>query len=134
MDIMTPPRQQAAKKLFDKVPGLAAAFLLGSAAGDRLRKGSDVDIAILPETGHSLPLNLRIELAVQLEDIFKRQVDLGILDQRNLIYVKEAYLKGRCIYSRNDFQRDLFGATALGLYAELKENRREVESAYQTTG
>ncbi len=131
---MTPPQQQAVKELFDQVPCLAAAFLLGSAACGRLRQDSDVDIAILPQPGANLRLADRIQLAVQLEDVFKRKVDLGVLDHHNLIYAKEAYLSGHCIYCRNTFQRDLFGATALGLYAELKQTRREIEHAYQAAG
>ncbi len=111
-----------------------AAFLLGSAVSGRLRKDSDVDIAILPQPNANFRLADRLELAVRLEDVFKRKVDLGVLDHHNLIYAKEAYLTGRCIYCRNIFQRDLFGATALGLYAELKQTRREIEHAYQTTG
>jgi len=109
-----------------------AAFLLGSAVDGRMREESDIDIAILPAFGAVINGIDRARLAVTLEQIFGRQVDLGILDHNNLVYAKEAYLKGQRIYCRNSFRCGLFGATALGMYAALREARREVEHAYQS--
>ena len=72
----------------------------------------------------------RVALAARLSRRCRRDVDLGILDTDNLIYAKEAYLNGICIHCRDPFQRDRFGADALGLYLELRESRHEVEHAY----
>lgn len=109
-----------------------AAFVLGSAAHGRMRSDSDIDIAILPSSDGTLNGIDRVRLAMTLEEILGRQVDLGILDHSNLVYAKEAYLRGKRIYCRNAFHCGLFGASALGMYADLREARREVEHAYQT--
>ncbi len=107
-----------------------AAFLLGSAVHGQMRSDSDIDIAVLPAS--AIPSGLdRVRLAIKLEQVFNRQVDLGILSHNNLVYAKEAYLNGHRIYCRDAFRCELFGATALGLYADLREARREVEHAYR---
>lgn len=111
--------------------GMIAAFLLGSAARGEMRNDSDVDIAVLTKDRRRLSAFEKVELAVELGRICGRDVDVGVLDTRNLVYAREAYLTGRCVYCSDIFQRDMFGATALGLYAELKENRKEVEDAYR---
>ena len=116
---------------FRSFPWVAAAFMLGSAARGCQRADSDVDVAVLPGPDDKPTVLERVELAVQLEGILHRDIDLGILSTDNLVYAKEAYLTGRCIYSRNEFHRDLFGATALGLYAGLRQERREIEDAYR---
>lgn len=108
-----------------------AAYVLGSAVNGPLRSDSDIDIAILPSAHAVLDAFGRIRLGIELEKIFMRQVDIGILDHNNLIYAKEAYLNGRRIYCRDTFRSELFGASALGMYAELREARKEVESAYE---
>jgi hypothetical protein len=54
-----------------------------------------------------------------------------VLDTTNLVYAKEAYLNGECIFCRDSLRRDLFGATVLGEYLDLREVRQEVEHAYQ---
>ncbi|KXB05589.1 hypothetical protein AKJ51_04935 [candidate division MSBL1 archaeon SCGC-AAA382A20] len=111
---------------------IAAAFLLGSAAREEMRSESDVDIAILVEPEATFTGKDQVDLVIALEQIFGRKVDLGILDHDNLIYAKEAYTKGRCIYCNDSFYRDLFGATTFGMYADLRESRKEIEDAYRT--
>jgi predicted nucleotidyltransferase len=110
---------------------ITAAFLLGSAARNQLRPDSDVDIAILLKPGTSVSPFEKINLAARLGELCAREVDLGMLESRNLVYAREAYLTGECIYCRDVFVKDLFGATILGLYATLKECRKEVEDAYR---
>jgi predicted nucleotidyltransferase len=110
---------------------ITAAFLLGSAVRDALRPDSDVDIALLPEAGTTLTGFDRANIAADLAALVHRDVDLGVLDTTNLVYAKEAYLNGECIFCRDSLRRDLFGATVLGEYLDLREVRQEVEHAYQ---
>lgn len=109
-----------------------AAFIMGSAARGTSRADSDFDLAILPVNTAAFTAFDRVSLTVQIEELVGCPVDIGILDHKNLVYAKEAYLTGRNIYCREPFRCGLFGATALGLYAELREARKEVEDAYQT--
>ncbi|MCD6584136.1 MAG: nucleotidyltransferase domain-containing protein [Desulfobacteraceae bacterium] len=109
---------------------VAAAYLFGSAVNGELRPDSDIDIAVLSVPGIFLTQMDLLKLSSQFEDHCGREVDIGILSSKNLIYTKEAILNGKCIYENGDIYCRLFAATALGLYAQLKKERREVEDAY----
>lgn len=111
-------------------PDVAAAYLLGSAAEGRLRADSDVDIAVLPMDPQGLPALERIRLAAELGSILGREVDLGILTTRNLVYAKEAVTRGRRIFDRDHTVTARFEMYALSMYASLQEARREVLRAY----
>lgn len=109
---------------------ILAAFLHGSVAKECARPDSDIDIALLPSPGKSIPLRTRLELAGELEIIFGRPVDLGELTIHNLIYAKEVISTGQQIFTQNAFESDRFSATALAMYAELQQQRKEVLYAY----
>jgi predicted nucleotidyltransferase len=109
---------------------VAAAYLLGSAAEGRLRPESDVDIAVLPVAPDGLPLADRLSLAAELSRIAGREVDLGVLTTRNLVYAKEAVTGGRLIFDGDHAATATFEMYALSMYASLQEARREVLRAY----
>ena len=111
---------------------IVAAYLLGSIVGGRLHPQSDIDLAILPDPPKSYPTADRLLLAARLQDELPLEVDIGILGMHDLIYSTQAIIHGQCIYSRDRFKKDLFAATCLALYAELKRQRIEVEDAYRT--
>ncbi|MBN2808329.1 MAG: nucleotidyltransferase domain-containing protein [Deltaproteobacteria bacterium] len=122
------------KRLQQELAGeerFTAAFLLGSVVRSQLRSGSDVDVSILLQPGTSFSSFEKIDLAVRLGELCGRELDIGILEFRNLVYAREAYLAGECIYCRDVFAKDLFGATILGLYAALKWCRKVAEDAYR---
>jgi predicted nucleotidyltransferase len=110
--------------------GVAAAYLLGSAAEGRLRAESDVDIALLPVRGASLGGLARVNLAADLELLLGRPVDLGLLHTGNLVYAKEAVAHGRLLFERDRKERIRFAGLVFAMYADLQENRREVIRAY----
>lgn len=108
----------------------AAAYLFGSVSRNEDRPESDVDIALLPLPDYSLSQLDRLKLNNIFEEICGRKVDIGILTSNNLIYTKEAVLKGNLIYCQDKAFCDLFVATVLGLYAQFRTERKEVEDAY----
>ena len=107
-----------------------AAYLLGSAAANRLRGDSDVDVAILPIRGMEISAERRIALTGELAGIFSRSVDLGVLSTRNVVYAKEAITKGRILFARDPSVIARFAMLVLSMYASLQEARREVLRAY----
>ena len=109
-----------------------AVYLLGSGARDALRPDSDLDLALLLANGKAMSVGERVQLAVDLEVVAGRTVDIGVLTHDNLIYAKEAITSGRCVFHRSIFRRDLFAATAMSLYGQLRFERREIENAYRT--
>lgn len=111
---------------------IVAAYLLGSIVGGRLHPQSDIDLAIFPDHPKSYVTSDRLLLAARLQDELPLEVDIGILGTHDLIYSTQAIIHGHCIYFRDRFKKDLFAATCLALYAELKRQRIEVEDAYRT--
>lgn len=111
-------------------PGIDAAFLMGSAATGRMRTGSDVDIALLPARGDTLPATRLADLAADLEVLAGRPVDLGILHSANLVYAKEAIAHGRLLFERDRNTTARFAMHTLSMYAALQEDRKEVLNAY----
>lgn len=108
----------------------AAAYLLGSAATGRLRGDSDVDIALLPSDGATIPVLDRLALGAELSAIVGREVDIGVLSMSNLVYAKEAVARGRLIFERDHVVTARFAMYVLSMYASLQEARREVLRTY----
>lgn len=111
---------------------IAAAYLLGSILTTNYRNDSDVDLAILLTPGPEMHLLERLELAADLETHLGHPVDIGVLSTRDLVYAKEAIVRGRCIFSKDSAFKNLFAATALSLYFQLRRQRKEVEDAYNS--
>jgi predicted nucleotidyltransferase len=107
-----------------------AAYVLGSAAADRLRPDSDIDVAILPSARGRLSIEERLALTAELTRIFGRTVDLGVLSTANVVYAKEAVTSGKLVYERDPLTTARFAMLTLSMYASLQEARREVLRAY----
>ena len=109
-----------------------AAYLLGSVIHGSMHSDSDIDLAILPVVPRSYTTMEVLGLASRLQDELDYEIDVGILGTHDLIYSSQAILRGKCIFERNEYEKDLFAATCLSLYLELKRQRIEVEHVYQT--
>lgn len=107
-----------------------AFYLLGSAAQDRLRHDSDVDIALMPMPGTVISSVERAGIANALSYRLRRTVDLGELSTRNLVYANEVLHTGALLYSRDPAATALIAASLLGLYLEFNERRQEVIGAF----
>ncbi|HSA32762.1 MAG TPA: nucleotidyltransferase domain-containing protein [bacterium] len=116
--------------LLKKERRILAAYLLGSAAKGTLRPDSDIDIALMFVPGKIMSGVERGELAAELSLLLHREVDLGVISSRNLVYARESILTGRRIFSRNDTVADLYAATLLGLYAQFHYERRGILHGY----
>ncbi len=111
---------------------ILAIYLLGSAATGTLRADSDIDLGIMIEPGLKISALKRIKLANSLSYKIKRIVDMGEISSKNLIYAREALLKGILIYSKNQNRVNLYRANLLGLYIQFNFDRQEVVDAYRT--
>lgn len=104
--------------------------MLGSAATNRLRPDSDIDVAVLPSGRTGLPIEERLALTAELTKIFGRSIDLGVLSTANVVYAKEAVTTGRLVFDRDPRVTSRFAMLTLSMYASLQEARREVLRAY----
>jgi len=111
------------------LPSLVAAYLHGSATKGRLRKESDLDIALLLAENRNSGANLS-QLGADLELIVGRPVHLGVLSLDSLIYAAEVYQHGWELICLNREQHDRFFMRLLSTYADYNFARREVLSSY----
>jgi predicted nucleotidyltransferase len=110
---------------------VAALYLLGSAARGTLRADSDIDLAILPESGCAPGPVERAQLAGQIAYTIGREVDLGLVSSQNLVYSRQALLTGRLLFSRDLYYTELMAASLLGLYDRFQGERKELIDAYR---
>lgn len=121
---------EAAKRRLQKESAICAAFLHGSAVQGCLRPDSDVDISLLLKPHMNIPPQHRLSLTGELESLFGRPVDLGILSTNNLVYAKEVIKQGQELFTENSFFSERFFSVCLSMYADLQQDRKEVLHAY----
>lgn len=112
-------------------PGVLAWYLLGSAARGALRPDSDIDLAALPMPQVSLDRTALVAWGGELSLVVGRDIDIGVLDQSNLVYAKEALVSGRCLWSADPHLSVRRSAELLALYLKFQEDRKEVLDAYR---
>ena len=110
---------------------ILALYALGSAEAGTMRSDSDVDLAILVLPGSGFGALERAELGAEASMVLGRDVDLGELSSRNLVYAYEVIMKGRRLFERDEGQVSLIEAGLLGMFARFNEERREVLDAYR---
>ncbi len=109
---------------------IEAIYLHGSALTGRLRPDSDIDIGLLTERGIDLDTKSRIHYSLELERRIGREIDLGVVSSRNLVYTAEVILRGNRIFARDRDRVELTEATLLGMWVRFNEERQEVLNAY----
>ncbi len=110
---------------------IISAYLYGSVLSDYFRKDSDIDIALLLKPNVTMNSLERLQVASKLSKICKRDVDIGVLSHNSLIYSTEVISKGNLIFTKDIYISDLFNATTLSMYINLKENSKEVYNEYR---
>ena len=128
MDINT--IKKVVKWFFDFLQGKNIVYLLGSALTGNLRPDSDIDLGIMLEQGVRFSSIRKAELTGILSFELGRNVDIGEVSGRSLVYSREALLKGLPLYQRDRDKSDLYRANILGLYTQFNIDRREVLNAY----
>ncbi|MCL6626658.1 type VII toxin-antitoxin system MntA family adenylyltransferase antitoxin [Alicyclobacillus shizuokensis] len=97
-------------------------YLFGSAAKERLRPDSDVDLAFLPDQPLD-PYDTFLH-AQELADLLKREVDLVDLSHASTVMQAEIVAYGRLLYERDRDQRCVYVIRAMKAYAMLNEERQ----------
>ncbi|WP_143012167.1 type VII toxin-antitoxin system MntA family adenylyltransferase antitoxin [Desulfuromonas thiophila] len=110
---------------------VAAVYLLGSALSGKMRRDSDIDLALLPVTGQKISMRTRLELAAQLEERLNRTIDIGVITAQNLVYAREAILNGRRLVTLHRDDTEAAETRLLGSYFTFRQDRKEVEESYR---
>lgn len=123
---------ECTKNLVGSEPGVLAVYLLGSIMNGSMRPDSDIDIGLMMEPGFKMPGLTRVKLSGRFSNEMGRTVDLGEISSKNLVYAREALLKGKLIYTKNEDRANLYRANLLGMYLQYNMDRQEVVNAYST--
>lgn len=107
-----------------------AGYLFGSVLEERFREDSDVDCAIMLCSGVGMDDLERFQYAGLLSGVVGRPVDVGIIGTHNLVYAMQAVSRGHLIFCWDEAEKDRRVMHLYGLYAQLREERWEVEKAY----
>jgi predicted nucleotidyltransferase len=117
--------------IFIAEPRILALYILGSAVAGTMRDDSDVDLAVLIEPGRVLESIERADLGAEAAFLLGRDVDVGELSSKNLVYAYEVIMKGKRLFEREAGKVELIEAMLLGMFARFNEERREVLDAYR---
>ena len=97
-------------------------ILFGSAAGNKMRPDSDIDIAFLGNQPNGAFETFM--LAQELSGLLGRDVDLVDLSRASTVLKAQIVGKGRIIHNSDDYAGSLFRLRALKEYALLNEERQ----------
>lgn len=126
MDI-NPEAWRRASEALDRRFGLEVLWLYGSAAKGTDRPDSDLDLGALftrRPSGYDL-----FKTALDLEDLLGRKVDLVDLDRAGPILGMQVLKSGQLLFDAVPRRRYEFFARTVGLYEDLKIQRRPAEKA-----
>lgn len=112
------------KILTEHISDIICIYLFGSYIENRLKKESDIDIAILAEK--RLDSIKRWEIAGMLADNLKKDVDLLDMNSVSTVMKARVVSRGLCIYESDKKKKDFFEMYTLSDYARLNEERKEI--------
>ena len=99
-------------------------YIFGSISKDKVRKDSDIDIAIL--TDRQIDEYKLFILSQKLADVLKREVDLVDLNKASTVLKVQIIKTGKLIYNSNNLRKMYFQMRAMRDYALLNEERVEI--------
>lgn len=118
--------------LRDRVAGLEAVYLFGSAATGTEHSASDLDLAFLAARPLD-PVN-RFDVREALAVAARRNVDLVDLRAASTVMQAEVLRTGRLVLDADPDARSRFEMQALSAYALLNEERSEIINAVRERG
>ena len=126
------PKKRIVSFLTERIPDLIAIYLFGSSVQGTPGLESDIDLAILPVQ----PLNPleRWNLAQDLANLLKREVDLVDLRKASTVMRMQVISSGQYLYESNRQERDRFEDYVFSSYARLNEERKEIVKKVQERG
>ena len=102
------------------------AYCYGSLVTGRLRRESDIDIAVYLKKRNPA-FKDRLDLITELGSHIDRRVDLVLLNQCDPVIAMQVLGNGRLILNENNTLRVQYILKQLSLYADLKMSRKMIE-------
>jgi len=114
--------EEKISKVLKRHKNIIFAYIFGSFARKEARADSDIDIAIFLKNPDIIDKNpmFEIELALEIEKVLNRPVDVRILNNKPLIFTDQVLRYGKILFSRNNKERINFETKMLDLYLDFK--------------
>jgi len=97
-------------------------YLFGSQAKGTATNTSDVDIGIVLQRGTSYTYKDRVDLALEIEDVVNKEVDLKILNDAHPRFLNQVLTYGKLIYKKNERARTQFETSTRRQYLDRKHH------------
>ena len=108
-------------------------IVFGSYAKGLSRRNSDIDIAFYSEDTVLSSYDLFI-IAQELADLLKIEVDLIDLRKASTVLKAQIFTNGKVIFADDELLLKKQQMTALRMYAELNEQRKEILNRIEESG
>ena len=112
------------RKVLEKEKKVLFAYLFGSSARNE-KYSKDVDIAIVIKG--KVPLNYESKLALKIERVTSKPVEVIVLNDRPLLFISEVLRQGKLIFSRNEKERVRFETFMLSNILAFNELMKEFD-------
>jgi predicted nucleotidyltransferase len=115
--------------IFSAFHDIRAVYLFGSTNSTRINRESDLDLAVLSDSG-----NLhqhRLEILTALAGKGFCHVDLVFLDTNDIVLKYEAVSPNRLIYQREDFERGTYYSKIIRQYLDFLPYLNVQRAAYK---
>ena len=106
---------------------LSLIYIFGSQASGAVHEDSDVDIAVL--CGNKLEPLARWNIATELAEVLKKDVDLVDLLEASTVMQHQIIFNGVCIYDAFE-QQAAFEMQVMSMYQHLNAERDEIVKEY----
>lgn len=115
------------RSFFEAIPGVAAVYLFGSAARNRVTPHSDVDIGVLFEPSFVPEILRQIEMRETLAGLLHQEVDLVVMNRANPILKHQIFKHGKLLLLKNKRLLLSFFTSSLNEYDDIKRVRAPIE-------
>lgn len=97
-------------------------YIFGSFARNELREDSDIDIAIITDYN----FEEHIKYINDLENILNYDIDLINFNKIDINFQSEIIIEGRCIFFKDEYEKQKFEMKILSNYLTFEEDRKVV--------
>ncbi len=116
-------------QLFSAFPDIRAVYLYGSVNTNKVNRESDLDLAIVPDSGEVR--KQRLEILSRLAGKGFCNVDLVFLDTNDIVLKYEVVHPNQVIYQRDDFERGTYYSKIIRQYLDFLPYLNVQRAAYK---
>ncbi len=124
-----PPNLDAIPQVFSKYPSVQAVYLFGSCTTGKMRRDSDVDLAVVPYDSKAREQLLDI-MADLMRHVYDR-IDLVFLDTKDVVLRFEAVRHNKVLYATPDFDPGEYSSRIVREYWDFKPYLEVQRKAYK---